>query len=131
MIILDCQFTLIAKIPIAECPIAKVPIAKCPIAVIPIAACPIAKCPIAERPIAKCLIAQVQGSRFAVCQSPLKKDNILHKMGFVKTGVLCNTVQSLSKLCSVSYRVNPRVSSFKSFSLSSISLTLKRVEGTK
>ena len=52
---------MIAKIPIAECPIAKVPIAKCPIAVIPIAASPIAKCPIAERPIAECLIAQVQG----------------------------------------------------------------------
>ena len=52
MIILDCQFTLIAEIPIAECPIAKVPIAECSIA----------KCPIAERPIAKCLIAQLQGS---------------------------------------------------------------------
>ena len=48
MIILDCQFTLIAKIPIAECPIAKVPIAECPIAEIPIAKCPIAKCPIAQ-----------------------------------------------------------------------------------
>ena len=63
MIVLDCPITLIAKIPIAECPIAKVPIAKCPIAVIPIAACPIAKCPIAKRPIAECLIAQVQGSQ--------------------------------------------------------------------
>ena len=37
MIILDCQFTFIAEIPIAECPIAKIPIAECPIAKIPIA----------------------------------------------------------------------------------------------
>ena len=62
MIVLVCRFTLIAKIPIAECPIAKVPIAKCPIAKVPIAECPIAKCPIADGPIAKCLIAQLQGS---------------------------------------------------------------------
>ena len=43
MIILDCQFTLIAEIPIAECPIAEIPIAKSPIAKILIAECPIAK----------------------------------------------------------------------------------------
>ena len=63
MIILDCRFTLIAKIPIAECPIAEIPIAECPIAEIPIAECPIAKipiaeCPIAKIPIAECLIAE-------------------------------------------------------------------------
>ena len=46
MIIFDCQFTLIAKIPIAECPIAA--------------------CPIAECPIAKCLIAQLQSTRLLV-----------------------------------------------------------------
>ena len=40
--LLDCQFTLIAEIPIAECPIAEIPIAECPIAEIPIAECPIA-----------------------------------------------------------------------------------------
>ena len=48
MIILDCRITLIAEIPIAECPIAKIPIAECPIAEIPIAKCPIAECPIAQ-----------------------------------------------------------------------------------
>ena len=63
MIILDCQFILIAEIPIAECPIAKIPIADCPIAEIPIAECliaeiPIAECPIAEIPIAECPIAE-------------------------------------------------------------------------
>ena len=51
--IFHCQFTLIAKIPIAKCPIAKIPIAKCPIDKIPIAECQIAKCPIAKCPIAK------------------------------------------------------------------------------
>ena len=77
MIILDCQFILIAEIPIAKCPIAKVPIAECPIAEIPIAECPIAKIPIAECPIAeipiaecpiaKCLIAQLQSNqRFTI-----------------------------------------------------------------
>ena len=62
MIVLDCRFTLIAEIPIAECPIAKVPIAECPIAKIPIAKCPIAQIPIAECPIAECPIAQLQST---------------------------------------------------------------------
>ena len=73
MITLDCQFTLIAKIPIAECPIAKVPIAECPIANIPIAECPIAKIPIAECLIAECPIAQLQSIRTyynVKCQNP-------------------------------------------------------------
>ena len=72
--IFHCQFTLIAKIPIAKCPIAKIPIAKCPIDKIPIAKCPIdkipiakcpiAKCPIAKCPIAKCPIAKKHSSLF-------------------------------------------------------------------
>ena len=78
MIVLDCRFTLIAEIPIAECPIAKVPIAECPIAEIPIAECPIAECPIAERPIAECLIAQVQGS----LEKHGKKYQILFRTSF-------------------------------------------------
>ena len=54
--------TLIAKIPIAKCPIAKVPIAKCPIP-----ECPIAKRPIAECLIAKCPIAQLQFTQSLQC----------------------------------------------------------------
>ena len=65
--IFHCQFTLIAKIPIAKCPIAKIPIAKCPIDKIPIAKCPIAKIPIAKCPIAKCPIAKKHSSPFKQC----------------------------------------------------------------